>query len=65
MHFKNEVIKNSNVLRTLVLALNNSCSKDFLKIGLKVKATFRIALDKNIRTRKLKRLSLGRIPKDS
>ena len=51
MHYKNEVIKkNSNVLRTLVLALNNSCRKNFLKIGLKLKTTFQIALDKNIQT---------------
>ena len=33
MHYKNEVIKISNVLRTLVLALKNSCRKTFLKIG--------------------------------
>ena len=56
MHYKNEVIKKSNVLRTLVLALNNSCRKNFLKIGLKLKTTFRIALDKNIQTRKLKKI---------
>ena len=56
MHYKNEVIKTSNVLRTLVLALNNSCRKNFLKIGLKLKTTFRIALDKNIQTRKLKKI---------
>ena len=56
MHYKNEVIKTSNVLRTLVLALNNSCKKKFLKIGLKLKTTFWIALDKNIQTRKLKKI---------
>ena len=43
--------KNSNVLRTLVLALKKSCRKNFLKIGLKFKATFRRALDKNIQIR--------------
>ena len=53
--------KNSNVLRTLVLALNNSCRKNFLKIGLKLKTTFQIALDKNIQTRKDYRQLVGRL----
>ena len=66
MHYKNELIKkNSLVLGTLVLALNNSCRKNFLKIGLKFKTTFRIALDKSTQTEKLKKISLGRILKDS
>ena len=43
------------MLRTLVLALNNSRRKNFLKIGLKLKTACRIALDKNIQTRKLKK----------
>ena len=49
MHYKIEVIKNQQCVK-------QQLQKNFLKIGLKLKTTFRLSLDKNIQTRKLKKI---------
>ena len=49
MHYKIEVIKSQQCVK-------QQLQKNFLKIGLKLKTTFRLSLDKNIQTRKLKKI---------
>ena len=56
MHYKNEVIKNQQCIKNTRSSIKQQLQKNFLKIGLKLKTTFRIALDKNIQTRKLKKI---------
>ena len=57
MHYKNEVIKKQQCIKNTRSSIKQQLQKkNFLKIGLKLKTTFRIALDKNIQTRKLKKI---------
>ena len=56
MHYKIEVIKNRQCVKNTRSSIKQQLQKDFLKIGLKLKTTFRLSLDKNIQTRKLKKI---------
>ena len=56
MQYKIEVIKNQQCVKNTRSSIKQQLQKNFLKIGLKLKRTFLLPLDKNIQTRKLKRI---------
>ena len=56
MQYKIEVIKNQQCVKNTRSSIKQQLQKNFLKIGLKLERTFLLPLDKNIQTRKLKRI---------
>ena len=56
MQYKIEVIENQQCVKNTRSGIKQQLQKNFLKIGLKLKGTFLLPLDKNIQTRKLKRI---------
>ena len=56
IYYKIEVIKNQQCVKNTRSSIKQQLQKNFLKIGLKLKTTFRLSLDKNIQTRKLKKI---------
>ena len=55
MYYKIQVIKNQQCVKNTRSSIKQQLQKNFLKIGLKLKTTFRLSLHKNIQTRKLKK----------
>ena len=56
MYYKIQVIKNQQCVKNTRSSIKQQLQKHFLKIGLKLKTTFRLSLHKNIQTRKLKKI---------
>ena len=56
MYYKIQVIKNQQCVKNTRSSIKQQLQKNFLKIGLKLKTTFRLSLHKNIQTRKLKKI---------
>ena len=56
MHCENEVIKNQQCVENTRSSIKQQLQKKFSQDWLKAQTTFRITLDKNIQTRKLKKI---------
>ena len=56
MYFKNEVIKNQQCVKNTRSSIKQQLQKKFSQDWFKAQTKFQIALDKNIQTRKLKKI---------
>ena len=56
IHYKNEVIKNQQCVKDTRSSIKQQLQKKLSQDCFKLETTFRIALDKNIQTRKLKKI---------